>query len=90
MNTTAKIIITLLTVLVVFFGIYSFIKANEAEKMYTMLLEEQQISLTERSRAQSLSELASISAAEAMQSAAMADMTIKGLQQELQQCKNKK
>jgi choline-glycine betaine transporter len=86
MNTTAKIIITLLTALVVFFGIYSFIKANEADKVYKMLLEEQQISLKEAARSKVLAEQAATTAAEAIESAAKAEMA----KRELEICQGKK
>lgn len=75
MNTTAKIIIAVLVFLVVFLGIYSFIKAKEADKLNTTLLEVQQIAIIESERAKSFSDQAVKSAADAIKSAAEAEMS---------------
>jgi hypothetical protein len=89
MNTTAKIIIAVLIFLVTFFGIYSYIKAKENDRLYTLLLEEQQISLQEKERASQLSAQASRSAAQAIESAAIAELEKKrtsAVVKELMEC----
>lgn len=90
MNTTAKIIIAVLTFLGIFLGIYSFIKANEADKVFLMLMEEQQISIRESERAKLLSEQASRSAAEAIESAAIAEMERERAKAAIDECERRR
>jgi hypothetical protein len=86
MNSTAKIIIAALISLLAFLWIYSFIKAREADKLSIMLIEEQQISLQEKERARLLSEQASNSAADAIESAARAYEAQRMAKIEIEEC----
>jgi uncharacterized protein HemX len=90
MNTPAKIIIAILIILVTFFGLYSFIKAKEADRLYTLVLEAQQLSLKEKERVRQLSEQAAKSAAEAIQSAIEAERAIEMAKAAIEECEKRR